>query len=105
MLYAILLTVFMVGCADHEAAERQARYNAWYQSLTPAQQEREDQRQHERSIAAMQALGMMNMGRGIFPAYTPPPPVRSYPEPTFQQRQRLNCTTNYIGQQAMTHCD
>lgn len=107
-LFAILGLVFLTACTDHAALERQARYQSWYQSLTPEQQEREDQRQHERSMAAMQALGMMNMGRGVFgPSYTPSriirPPV-SDPMPLYQPRQRMNCTSNRIGSSVYTDC-
>lgn len=34
-----------------EKAEQQEQYNTWFQSLTPAQREREFQRQHERALS------------------------------------------------------
>src|SRR5690242_1917211 len=50
--------------------ERQ-QYQAWYQSLSPEKQEREDQRRHERALAAAQALSMMNFGKPLL-QYQPP---------------------------------
>lgn len=85
--------------------EQQARYGQWYHSLTPEQQAREDQRAHERQLGAMQALGMINQGRGILgPSYTPPP-VRPYDfsVPTYQRRG-TNCTSNVVGTQVYTNC-
>ena len=75
--------------------EQQRQYNAWYESLSPERQADEDQRRHERQLGAMQALGMMNMGRGTGLTYTPSPIIRppvSDPMPVYQPRQRLNCT-------------
>jgi hypothetical protein len=34
-----------------EKAERQERYNTWFESLTPEQQARERLRQHERALS------------------------------------------------------
>ena len=94
--------------------ERQ-RYQAWYQSLSPEKQEREDQRRHERALAAAQALGMMNMGRGPMLQYTPPPRISvpsQAPMPQLptniqsQPRQGVTClsTTSSYGGQVTTNC-
>jgi hypothetical protein len=39
------------GEIERKKAEQQEQYNTWFQSLTPAQQAREIQRQHERALS------------------------------------------------------
>ena len=103
-----LLAVFLLvltSCATEDLDKK--RYWAWYDTLTAEQQAVEDQRKHERQLGAIQAFGMMNMGRGTGLTYTPSPIIRppvSDPMPVYQPRQRLNCTSNQIGYQTYTNC-
>ena len=95
--------------------QEQHRYNAWYQSLSPEKQEREDQRRHERALAAAQALGMMNFGKPLL-QYQPPRRVYA-PNSTVmpqlptnipaQTRQSVNCIsrTSPYGGQVYTECN
>jgi|CXWL01.1.fsa_nt_gi hypothetical protein len=88
------------------------QYAEWYQTLSPSQQAQEDQRRHERRIAAMQAYGMMNMGRLAAPAYTPPlytepryrAPVGSDPLPSYVPQRSQRCTSNVVGSYIYTNC-
>lgn len=86
--------------------QRQEMYARWYQSLTPEQQAREDQRQHERSIAAMQALGYMQAHRPLF-NLPPPAPVQSpayNQQPAWRPKERTQCNSQVIGNQVYTNC-
>lgn len=106
-LLAVLLTVFLMSCSSTDADKQ--RYWAWYDSLTPAQQAMEDQRKHERELAAMHALGQMNFGRSpLGEGYTwgktryqePQLPVY-HPRP-YTPPQR--CVSRAIGGQVYTDC-
>lgn len=91
----ILFALVIGGCGT-------SRYDAWYQSLTPDQQAAEDQRRHERGLAALQAYTAMQANRRAYesatPYYQPSQPIMIAP------RQRTNCTTNLYGNQATTNC-
>lgn len=85
---------------EHERTQQQRRA-AWYQSLTPEQQEREDQRQHERSLAAMQALSLMQLNRPIFGGQ----PAPQYQMPVYQQPSALtSCSSRVVGSSIYTDC-
>lgn len=56
---------------QQQERERQAAYALWFNSLSPAQQERERDRRLAREQAAMQALGLIFLGTG-FPFAQPP---------------------------------
>lgn len=125
---------------EQEALDKKAYYE-WYDSLSYAdkmketryqleqqqmKQEREDRlreqeanrqmmreaAQAQERAAAMQAIGMINFGRGIFgPSYTPPPviqhyntPVPAYNPPPIQLRQGIRCTSTQTGNQVLTNC-
>lgn len=111
ILCPVTLCLSEMGFYDNwKRDQRQQRYAQWYQSLTPEQQDREDQRQHEQRIAATQALGMAMIGGPIL-RYTPParitPPMHSMPTYGSQQtfpRLRLNCTSQQIGGYTNTDC-
>lgn len=104
----ILFALLVTACGPSQSEIRQQQYNAWYQTLSPEQQEREDQRQHERSLAAMQAFSAMQSAHPIFPrsapATTMPMPYQFQQAPAWQPRQRTNCTSNVIGSQVYTNC-
>lgn len=89
--------------------QRQEMYARWYHSLTPEQQEREDQRQHERSLAAMQALGYMQAHRPLFNAQPSapiqtPPRTMPYWQPT-PLPKTTNCISSVVGSQVYTNCN
>jgi hypothetical protein len=104
--------------------EKQRQYQEWYQTLSPEEKAREDynrmeieQRELDRlalqGAAAMQALGMMNLGRGTGLTYTPSPIIRppvSDPMPVYQPaphiapRQPMDCTSRQVGNQVHTNC-
>ena len=99
--------------------KKQEQYQKWYQTLSPEEQAREDynrmeleQRELDRLAlersAAMQALGQINQGRGIFGTSSAPPPIRYYdtPVPTYHPtpRQQTNCTSNMVGNRVYTDC-
>lgn len=105
-LLLIVFALLVTACGPSASEIRQQKYWAWYQTLTPEQQEREDQRQHERSLAAMQALSLMQMNGPMFtmPAPAPLGMLHQTNEGMIQPRQRTNCTTNLYGNQAQTFC-
>ena len=89
-------------------AEEDRRYRAWFERLTPEQQERERDREVLREAAALQAWGLSRQ-RPPFSmppvqGYTPPPiqyaPAYQAPPP----RPPVNCTTQVIGDIAHTNC-
>lgn len=91
--------------AERARARNEAAYAQWYRSLTPEQQARADQREHERGLAAMQALGQMQMNGPMFSL----PALRPHTAPQYNEwaptpRTRTNCTTNLYGNQAQTYC-
>ena len=112
LLCPITLCLSEVGFYNNWQNEQKgAAYNGWYQSLSPERQAAEDQRQHEREIAAMQALGMMNSGRGpLGSGYAPPPPIYrrapmpAYNPPPTEYRKGTNCTSTLNGNQVYTNC-
>lgn len=111
---------------EQEALDKKAYYE-WYDSLSYAdkmketryqleqqqmKQDREDRlreqeanrqmmreaTQAQERAAAMQALGLINHGRGIFgPSYTPSPPIT----PPNQMR---HCSSNIVGSSVYTNC-
>lgn len=108
-MYRLLITfaLLVTACGPSASEIRQQQYWSWYQTLTPEQQAREDQRQHERSLAAMQALSQMQMNGPMFSLPTLQPysgPMHSLNEGMIQPRQRTNCTSNAIGNQVYTNC-
>lgn len=104
-LLLIAFALLMTACGPSASEIREHKYWSWYQTLTPEQQEREDQRQHERSLAAMQALSRMQMNGPMFSL----PPLQPHTAPQYNEwtptsRTRTNCTTNLYGNQAQTYC-
>ncbi len=96
--------------------KQQQRYQQWYQTLTPEEQAREDYNQMElaererdraalRQSSAMQALGMMNMGRPLL-QYMPPPRIiaPNTAMPMYQPPTR-RCTSFVNGQIINTTCN
>lgn len=105
-LLLIAFALIVTACGPSASEIRQQQYWSWYQTLTPAQQEREDQRQHERSLAAMQALGSLQVNRPFF-SQAPQPnyaPMHSLNEGMIQPRPRTNCMSNVVGNQVYTNC-
>jgi len=110
--------------AEQEAADLKG-YQDWYNGLSyeaklaedrwqSEQREtrrlRAEQMQHERELAAIQALGLINQGQGLLgPGYTTPP-VRQYDttvptyQPRYQRDQPTQCTSRMIGGQLITDC-
>jgi hypothetical protein len=88
--------------------EEQRQYRAWYRQLSPEQQMLEDQRAHERGLAAMQAVSAMQSRRMSEPqplyhqdAWQP---YQARPSVQQPPRQPMNCTSQLIGNQAYTNC-
>lgn len=116
LLCPVTFCMSEVGFYDKWKREQeQYQYNAWYQAQSPERQALEDQRRHERAIAATQALGMMNFGRPIL-QYTPParvmvPNQAPMPQlPTNIQapsRQGMTCISRVspYGGQVYTDCN
>jgi len=79
-IVCLLLCLSLSACiipSQHESERRAAAYRDWYNSLSPAQQDREDRR----NAAAMQALGLALSGGGPT-FYEPPPVLPRYQSPT-----------------------
>lgn len=77
-----------VGLAiDHERAQRNAAYEAWYQGLSPEEKDREARRE----AARLQALGFALSGGGPFQRTIAPSPVY-VPYESFNPRPRVSCT-------------
>lgn len=103
LLILMLIAGLLTACGPSASEIRQQQYRAWYQTLTPEQQEREDQREHERNLAAMEALSRMQMNRPLFSL----PPAPSYQVPTYgttQQLQQTNCRSRMVGRTLYTDC-
>ncbi|MDH4235625.1 MAG: hypothetical protein OEW25_02010 [Nitrospira sp.] len=89
------------------------KYRAWYETLDEDQRnledlkaeaiaQREKDREAMRSIAAINALGQINQGRGIFgPSSIPPSRLYDVPAPPHQP---TNCTSTRAGTNVYTSC-
>lgn len=99
----VLFALLVSGCMG--VTEREIQHQAWYNSLTLEQRAIEDQRRHERAIAAIQAYGAMNQNRQVFSPMAPLTLPQTYqPIMNEQPRRRTNCTSNIIGNQVYTNC-
>ena len=116
LLCPVTFCMSEVGFYDNwKRQQEQARYARWYDAQSPERQAIEDQRQHERSLAAAQALGMMNFGRPML-QYQPPRRVyapNQAPMPQLptniqtQTRQSVTCIsrTRPYGGHVYTECN
>lgn len=107
LFIAVIILCTLSACANDNLAQQ--RYWQWYDSLTPEQQAREDQRKHERELAAMQALGQVNFGRGPLGEGYTWGRTRHYDTavPTYQPRPYappMQCVSRSIGGQVYTDC-
>jgi hypothetical protein len=86
----LCLGLLLAGCVSQ--ADQQARQR-WYDSLTPEQQVRLEERR-------LQALGMF-LGSGGFRSFQPQP---LWQPPAAQVPRQLNCYSNTFGTQTSTTC-
>lgn len=88
---------------EEERAIQQARYQRWYDSLSPERQAREDAKEAARiNAAGMAAMGFFQSG-GLR-MYTPPPPAPVYQAPTFTPLPNQRCTYSRVGEQIYQNC-
>ena len=128
LLCPITFCVSEIGFYNNWKEEQQAiahqenvqRYWERYSKLSPEEKDREDarrerekDRQAMREAAALNALGLINQGRGLLgPGYTPPP-VRNYDttmpasNPPVRSRQGVSCIsrTSPYGGTVYTDCN
>ena len=88
-----------------DRAIQEARYQRWYDSLSPERQAREDAKEAARTNAAgLAVLGFMQSG-GLR-MYTPPStPAPAYQAPTFTPLPSpQRCTYSRVGEQIYQNC-
>lgn len=86
-----------------EQAIQQARYQRWYDSLSPERQAREDAKEAARiNAAGLAAMGFFQSG-GLR-LYTPPPPAPVYQAPTYTPTPNQRCTYSRVGQNVYQDC-
>ena len=87
-----LCTSELILHMEHQQQLKQEAHDRWYQSLSPAERARQDQRE----AAAMMGLGLALSGGG--PTFAVPPPA------PYRQPGNVNCVARSLGNTTYLDC-